>query len=52
MINSLRESGVRNEEIGGVHSHGTSTPAGDGSEAQALKILFGTDHEKLLRAPL
>ena len=33
MVNALKESGVRNDEIDAVHTHATSTPAGDGSEA-------------------
>jgi 3-oxoacyl-[acyl-carrier-protein] synthase-1 len=41
MQRALRHAGVRAEEIDYVHTHGTSTVAGDVSEVRALRRLFG-----------
>src|SRR5712671_3325043 len=41
MQRALRHAGVRAEEIDYVHTHGTSTMAGDVSEVRALRRLFG-----------
>ncbi|HEX3728216.1 MAG TPA: beta-ketoacyl-[acyl-carrier-protein] synthase family protein [Opitutaceae bacterium] len=38
---ALRDAGVRPDEIGYVNAHATSTPAGDRSEALALRDVFG-----------
>ena len=52
VLEILKESGIRNDEIDSVHTHATATPAGDGAEAQFLKILFGSNYEKLMKAKL
>ncbi len=44
---SLRDAGVSPGEVEYVNAHGTSTPAGDVNETQALKEVFG-DHAKQL----
>ena len=47
MGNALRDAGLNANEISYVNAHGTSTPAGDGIETQALHRTFG-DHSKKL----
>lgn len=38
---ALRDAGLRPDEIGYINAHATSTPAGDGSEAEAIFEVFG-----------
>lgn len=40
---ALRNSGVASEEIDYINAHATSTPVGDGVEAQAILEVFGSD---------
>ncbi len=44
---ALKDAGLNKEEIQYVNAHGTSTPAGDGIETQAIHSVFG-DHAKKL----
>jgi len=44
---ALRDAGVNKDDIHYVNAHGTSTPAGDKNETEALKLAFG-DHAKKL----
>lgn len=41
MVNAIRDAGIEASQIGYVNAHGTSTPAGDKAEAQAVKSVFG-----------
>lgn len=43
MRNAMRDAGVNPEEIDYINAHGTSTPAGDVGETQAMKAALG-DH--------
>lgn len=41
MLNALRDAHLNPEDIDYINAHGTSTPAGDKIETQALKSAFG-----------
>jgi len=41
MDNALRDAGLNPSDVGYVNAHGTSTPAGDKAETQAIKGTFG-----------
>lgn len=43
MREALEDAGVAKEEVGYINAHGTSTPANDVTETQAVKAVFG-DH--------
>ncbi len=43
MKNALRDAKVNPDQIDYINAHGTSTPAGDIGETQAMKVAFG-DH--------
>ncbi len=38
---AMKEAGLAPEQVGYVNTHGTSTPAGDVEECQAVKTVFG-----------
>ena len=48
MKNALLDAGVTTSQIGYINAHGTSTPAGDKAEAQAVKSVFGGDAQRVL----
>ncbi|MGR9073311.1 MAG: beta-ketoacyl-ACP synthase II [Gammaproteobacteria bacterium] len=43
MINAFRDAGLNLDEVDYINAHGTSTPAGDIAETQAIKAALG-DH--------
>lgn len=43
MRNALRDAGINPEQVDYINAHGTSTPAGDKAETQAVKAAMG-DH--------
>ncbi|WDE07628.1 beta-ketoacyl-ACP synthase II [Thalassomonas viridans] len=47
MANALRDAGVDKSQIGYINAHGTSTPAGDIAETNAVKSVFGDHAYKL-----
>ncbi|WP_158783062.1 beta-ketoacyl-ACP synthase II [Pantoea sp. BAV 3049] len=48
MENALRDAQLSSEQIGYINAHGTSTPAGDKAEAQAVKSIFGASADKVM----
>lgn len=47
MVNALADAGVSPEVVGYINAHGTSTPAGDKAETNAVKGVFGDHAYKL-----
>lgn len=47
MRNALNNAGINADEVDYVNAHGTSTPAGDLAETQAVKSYFGHHVKKL-----
>lgn len=43
MQNALSDAGITPDKVGYINAHGTSTPAGDVAESQAIQSLFGDD---------
>ncbi|WP_438863168.1 beta-ketoacyl-ACP synthase II [Neptunicella sp.] len=48
MINTLNDAKVSVDKIGYINAHGTSTPAGDIAETQAVKSVFGAAASSVL----
>lgn len=48
MVNALKDAGVEASEIGYINAHGTSTPAGDLAEVNAIKQVFGESADKVM----
>lgn len=44
---ALKNAGINPEDIDYINAHGTSTPVGDGLEANAVKAIFGSHASKL-----
>lgn len=47
MLNAMRDAGVNPEQVDYINAHGTSTPAGDKGESDAVKAAFGEHAYKL-----
>ncbi len=47
MNNALKNAGVNASEVDYVNAHGTSTPAGDVAECEAVKAVFGDQAYKM-----
>lgn len=47
MRNAMRDAGVNPEDVDYINAHGTSTPAGDKAETDAVKSAFGNHARKL-----
>ncbi|MDF7666608.1 beta-ketoacyl-ACP synthase II [Orbaceae bacterium ESL0727] len=45
---ALRDAGVNAEEVGYINAHGTSTPAGDKAETEAVKSIFKENAHKVM----
>lgn len=43
MQNALNDAGISPQQVGYINAHGTSTPAGDVAESQAIESIFGSD---------
>ncbi len=48
MENALRDAGISPGKVGYINAHGTSTPAGDKAEAQAVKTVFDADARRVM----
>lgn len=48
MKNALLDCGLTPQHIGYINAHGTSTPAGDKAEAQAVKSVFGEEARRVM----
>jgi len=47
MVNALKKSNLKPEDIQLINTHGTSTPLGDIAETKAIKLAFGSHAKKL-----
>ncbi|MCO6524113.1 MAG: beta-ketoacyl-ACP synthase II, partial [Candidatus Schmidhempelia sp.] len=48
MENAIKDAGIDPAQIGYVNAHGTSTPAGDKAETQAVKSIFKQNAVKVM----
>ena len=45
---AIRDAGITAEQVGYINAHGTSTPAGDKAETQAVKSIFQDNANKVM----
>lgn len=45
---AIRDAGITPEQVGYINAHGTSTPAGDKAETQAVKSVFKENANKVM----
>nr|WP_255471427.1 MULTISPECIES: beta-ketoacyl-ACP synthase II [unclassified Gilliamella] len=45
---AIRDAGITPEQVGYINAHGTSTPAGDKAETQAVKSIFKENANKVM----
>ncbi|MWN06612.1 beta-ketoacyl-ACP synthase II [Gilliamella sp. Pas-s95] len=45
---AIRDAGIMPEQVGYINAHGTSTPAGDKAETQAVKSIFKENANKVM----
>ncbi|OCG22650.1 beta-ketoacyl-[acyl-carrier-protein] synthase II [Gilliamella sp. App2-1] len=45
---ALRDAGINPDQVGYINAHGTSTPAGDKAETQAVKSIFKESANKVM----
>jgi len=45
---AIRDAGITPEQVGYINAHGTSTPAGDKAETQAVKSIFKENSNKVM----
>ncbi|NUF50156.1 beta-ketoacyl-ACP synthase II [Gilliamella sp. ESL0250] len=45
---ALRDAGINHEQVGYINAHGTSTPAGDKAETEAVKSIFKENANKVM----
>lgn len=48
MVSAMRDGGIDPQEVDYINAHGTSTPAGDAAECDAVRSAFGEHAGKLL----
>jgi len=48
MKNAIKDAGIKASEIQYINAHGTSTPAGDIAETQAVKSIWGDDAKSVM----
>jgi 3-oxoacyl-[acyl-carrier-protein] synthase II len=48
MVKAMNEAGLTPDQIDYINAHGTSTPVGDKSETDAVKVAFGESSKKVM----
>jgi 3-oxoacyl-[acyl-carrier-protein] synthase II len=48
MVKAMNEAGLTPDQVDYINAHGTSTPVGDKSETDAVKVAFGESAKKVM----